>query len=409
MKISVEEKYRGKAIGSFTLKFVTSEHVNKRHDTVMCWPTPELREVTGDIKWKKLKEKQVAFFRKNGFRRVGRTGIFGYSPKATHPSRSIPVTHDAQEKGKDFGTLDIDLSTDEIRKKYPLHTAIFHKKKGEIGVIGTIRKHYQLDPTSIHQPNSLGYTPIHLALMTANPEAVRVLLELGVTEDLHNSSNVQCRTPLEVLESMMMLSRQVASGPGGHWKGYNDNELTCEFLVKRAMGKSIMADTLAEYIAKRKWGCTCGACAGGWLSKSMRSKLSLVTYESLDVSHSFQLETFQSRVQHPNPDALMLIRDFPPELRRSVFLTFYAGCQSIFEAVLKFLDETDEPLSVVAILACTSNDTSVKPFFTEGGRIEHVLNSITRWAMSRVLRGDDMGFEYEWLDEKKGKNEVLCE
>ncbi|KAH0589556.1 hypothetical protein H2248_005291 [Termitomyces sp. 'cryptogamus'] len=117
MKISVEEKYRGKGIGSFTLKkFVTSEHINKRHDTVMCWPTPELREVTGDIKWKKLKEKQVAFFRKNGFRRVGRTGIFGYSPKATHPSRSIPVTHDAQEKGEDFGTLDIDLSTDEIRR-----------------------------------------------------------------------------------------------------------------------------------------------------------------------------------------------------------------------------------------------------------------------------------------------------
>ncbi|KAG5723226.1 hypothetical protein E4T56_gene273 [Termitomyces sp. T112] len=174
------------------------------------------------------------------------------------------------------------------------------------------------------------------------------------------------------------------------------------------MGKSIMADTLAEYIAKRKWGCTCGACAGGWLSKSIRSKLSLVTYESLDVSHSCQLETFHPRVQHPNPDALMLIRDFPPELRRSVFLTFYAGCQGIFEAVLKFLDETDEPLSVVAILACTSNDTSVKPFFTQGGRIEHVLDSITRWAMSRVLRGDDMGFEYEWLDEKKGKNEVLC-
>lgn len=114
--------------------------------------------------------------------------------------------------------------------------------------------------------------------MTANLEAVRVLLQMGVTEDLVNSHNVECRTPMEALESVMLSSRQKDSAPGGLWKGYNDNELTCEFLVKSVMGKPTMAETLEAYIVKRKWGCTCGARADGWLSRCMRSNLSSMSF-----------------------------------------------------------------------------------------------------------------------------------
>lgn len=164
-----------------------------------------------------------------------------------------------------------DLSIEDIAKKYPLHFAITNSKGQE--TIETIKSYYEVNPASIHEPDAYGFTPIHLALSTANPAAVRALLELGVEEDMKNTNNFEGRTPLENLTSAMESSRSFLETILGQWKGYENDELECEFLMKHAMGESAMPNTLSEYKAKRRFGCTCGICAGGWLSKRMRFRL----------------------------------------------------------------------------------------------------------------------------------------
>ena len=57
------------------------------------------------------------------------------------------------------------------------------------------------------------------------------------------------------------------------WEGYKDEDLVLELLLKKAMGIHISEGSEAEYLRKRKWGCTCGQCDEGWMSKRMRLRL----------------------------------------------------------------------------------------------------------------------------------------
>jgi len=57
------------------------------------------------------------------------------------------------------------------------------------------------------------------------------------------------------------------------WNGYKDEDLMLEVLLKRAMGMDVPEGTNEEYLRKRKWGCTCGQCDDGWMSKRMRFQL----------------------------------------------------------------------------------------------------------------------------------------
>ena len=58
----------------------------------------------------------------------------------------------------------------------------------------------------------------------------------------------------------------------GVWKGYSDDALTCEYLLIKAMGSSLVAAVEEEYI-KKKFGCTWGMCTDRWLSPRMRFQL----------------------------------------------------------------------------------------------------------------------------------------
>ena len=103
--------------------------------------------------------------------------------------------------------------------------------------------------------------------------AVRKLLELGVREDLDNFNNAEGVTAVEKLEETMRTSREFAEALLPTWEGHATDALKAEFLVKRLMGLPTMADNETTYAEKRKWGCTCGTCAGGWLSPRMRFRL----------------------------------------------------------------------------------------------------------------------------------------
>ncbi|RDB16561.1 hypothetical protein Hypma_002761 [Hypsizygus marmoreus] len=92
--VSVKEEYQNQGVGSWMIKKLLESQYITQNDNVTSWPAPT-GAVTEKAQWIALQDKQVAFFRKNGFRRIGRTAFFGYSPNPSHPSRLLPASADA--------------------------------------------------------------------------------------------------------------------------------------------------------------------------------------------------------------------------------------------------------------------------------------------------------------------------
>lgn len=149
--------------------------------------------------------------------------------------------------------------------RFALHDAI-HEDKSDT-IVETIQAAYAMTPTSIQQPDSHGFRPIFVAVKSDNLFALRALIRLGLSdEDLNSRDNGDHITPLEACNADMRSNREfeeifVREG----WRGYSDTSLLMKATLKRAMGHP-MPKTDAEYVAKKKWGCNCNSCYGGWLS-----------------------------------------------------------------------------------------------------------------------------------------------
>lgn len=81
-------------------------------------------------------------------------------------------------------------------------------------------------------------------------------------------------TPLEALDESMRSTRLFLETMGIPWNGYSTEELTCQYLLKKAQNVPGLPSSEAEYISLCKLGCTCGQCIDGWLSGRMRFLLS---------------------------------------------------------------------------------------------------------------------------------------
>lgn len=283
--------------------------------------------------------------------------------------------------------------------KYPLHVAVLNIKGPAITDI--IKAYHEKNPATIHWSDAFGFRPIHLALRAANPNAVQVLLELGVSDDLQNAKNIQGFTPLQGLEEAM-LSNKYQKAATGVWEGYSVEELTCEFLSKRAMGLLTQTDDLEGYIASRgKWGCTCGACVGGWLSKRMRFRLTHHARMAVDLMEleMYQFEDLED-VAHPDPTELCdMVSDYLPlHLHQSMSKTFYQGYQSIFHTIHIFLKNTDRVLSEKVIATRIHGQYDVDFFLAKGGKIRYVFEAITDLAKEQA--GNERSEKYFNEDHK---------
>ena len=218
-----------------------------------------------------------SFLSQNGFRRIGLTPFLAYSPDPSHASRKLAVAADPETPSIEFESTNptaTNLSPAEIRAKYPLHRAIGINKTPSIAPI--ILASHQADAGNVRMRDVYGLTPVHIAAGSDNAHALRTLLSLdplGIAEDLKDSKNQDGITPLEGLEISMRSTKESMETLVGVWRGYSDDALICEYLLKKAMGLPLVAAGEEEYIKKRKFGCTCGMCTDGWLSPRMRFQL----------------------------------------------------------------------------------------------------------------------------------------
>lgn len=204
----------------------------------------------------------------NGFRRVGVTPFVCYSGDLKHASHKLAIVDDPPYISHEVPEP---LASDVMQDQFPVHAAIARKDELDIGE--TIRKQYEIDHGCIHQRDPVGFTPVLVAALAQNRDALYVLLELGASDDLKRTDNKLGATPLEALEQSMKLYRATNENILGSWEGYPDADLKCQFLLKQASNMSTLASTEMVYVARRKLGCTCGQCSQGWLSRRMRYRL----------------------------------------------------------------------------------------------------------------------------------------
>ncbi|KAJ7503111.1 ankyrin repeat family protein [Mycena galericulata] len=390
LDMSVDQKHRGRGIGTWTLRqFLGSEHV-QIDDTVICWPTP-IRIRDKDI-WNSVRTKQIAFFRKNQFRRIGRTNFFGYSPKPDHPSRSIPLANDVGALDEDF---DATASNFEERQlQFPLHCAIVEDKTEDIAA--TIQSFYDKDPDSIHKADDMGFTPIFVAVSSTNVFATRKLLEWNLRADLENAVNAEGVTPQERLVDTMRSGREFAE-IFLQWKGYSEEELTIQSLLKQAMGQTVNED-----LNKLKYGCTCNCCAGGWLSPRMRFRLHVDAGFWKD-SMPMNFSSFtKGRPSHPTDMMDSPSRFIPPALYPNFYLSFYRGYCNVLDGIFLLLSSESSVLSAEGVLHFIPMDMYSQFYFQKGGRIEYAFDSITNCAEEQSPLGDDtfsetFGDDEDWV------------
>ncbi|KAK0491408.1 ankyrin repeat family protein [Armillaria novae-zelandiae] len=388
--INVVEKYQRRGIGSLMLnKLFDSEHVQDE-DFVMCWPFPISRENSDD-------PGLFSFFRKNKFRRVGRTKFFGYSPSPHHPSRLVQPENDAGYVGASFCApspteeeLKIhgpDFFRNQREENFPLHYSIVRKMTPAI--TDTIQSFFDKDPSSISCPDPDGLRPIFIATASENIHAVRKLLELGVGHDLFNYENGDGLTPLEMLQGSMRSMREFSETLLPYWNGYPDSSLKIEYLLKNAMNISVDGLSDDEYVSRNKYGCTCGRCDAGWLSPRMRFQLSCQAGFFRDMMPD-NLEYFTPRqVIDIRTLLLDVASDYLPlQLHSSLYKTFYAGYISVFGTLYDLLHNSNDSFSLDKVNLIARNDISTHFYFQRGGKVEYALDAIIDGALDQSWLGD---------------------
>ncbi|PPQ84753.1 hypothetical protein CVT26_014688, partial [Gymnopilus dilepis] len=394
--VRVKEEFRQCGVGSCVLEKLLASSYLGQQDHAYCWPSPIFSRSENMTQAERTKnfDNVVAFFRKNGFRRIGLTQFFAYSPNPSHPSRQLAASADADQPTSKKSTSN--LTPAEILAKYALHTAVATNKGPSITAV--LRAAFQADPTCIHEKDIHNYTPMHIAAAERNVLAVRTLLELdfeGIRADLEDGENDDSVTPLEGLQSTMRSSREFSETLLGKWDGHGNDALACEYMLMKAMGMEVPfgARSEEEYIKKKKFGCTCGACTDGWLSPRMRYRLSEQAAEQVDLFR-MDLELRQMGINHSSRYVPSIYSYLPPHLEKENNRTFITGFLTIFRAMHDVLASPERYSAdaitpkVILARAFELDFIAAKHYIAKGAKVEHALDALLGGAEDQSPRGD---------------------
>ncbi|KAK7032909.1 ankyrin repeat family protein [Favolaschia claudopus] len=390
--VSVDPAYRKQGLGSWALqRLYSSEYVDK-DDKILCWPSPIPRPPSEQ--WIPVFDGIVEFFRKAGYRRVGRTSFFAYSLDPEHPSRKLAYSDDLDPEDN--------FNAKGPQPRLALQDAIFEDKSEKVAEV--IKDAYTRDPSSIALPDVHGFRPIFVAVKSNNLHAVRTLISLGLSDqDFDSRENGNHMTPLEACSADMCFNREfeeilVHQG----WKGYSETSLLIKAALKRAM-KHPMPQTDTEYVASNKWGCSCGKCYDGWLSGRTLIRLQAeadMAYDQLQMSLDFgDISPVPHQPLDPKFICLELSLGYiPKHLWPQLFKTFIVGYAHVIKAVAQLLSRPVLPTQTSVLEALQDGIAdffdvqAAKFFFNKGGRVEYAIAAIIHAAEASFidLSGTDL-------------------
>ncbi|KAH8119710.1 hypothetical protein DFH11DRAFT_1721634 [Phellopilus nigrolimitatus] len=245
LDLQVRPEFRGQGVGSWTLQQLIKKE--KEVPYLMCWPAPnahpfsvsELNNVTAN---------NVHFFRKNGFRRIGRTTFFGYATSETHPSRQLAASDDCDrdwtpppsiegqpvKRFRHPGRFEVE---DTMTYSYINSRANLAEVDEANSSMLLFVRNEATNPAALHAQDGKGMTPLHVAAGMGALRAVQELLaadDPAMFADLRRRDNDEMMTPLEVCE-MERTSFCENEESFRHLKGYEDNWLKVEWEIREKL------------------------------------------------------------------------------------------------------------------------------------------------------------------------------
>lgn len=227
-----------------------------------------------------------------------RSQFFAWFKNPNHPSRQLPISEDvlwsddpAANARNNPAQVPRSRADDAVyaAAEFPIHRemALGSPLYEELGIGQPppptmpleqfLRTVYQNNPALIHLQDDNGMTPLHVAASSFNKPAIEKLLQTGAAADLQRRDNLIQKTPLEMTEFICMSHTRTKRDALANMLGlhvlepYPVDGLKCAYVLRKAAGETL--GTEAEYIKQRQWGCTCGQCTEGWLSRRMRFRI----------------------------------------------------------------------------------------------------------------------------------------
>ncbi|KAL1667005.1 hypothetical protein GGF50DRAFT_49472 [Schizophyllum commune] len=333
----------------------------------------------------------IDFFRKLDFRRVGRTTFFAYSPSGSHPSRSLPASEDQDVDMFKYshrnGILADDIGA-QLRQDYPLQTLMdpprtmtgvlngmdgpramrpLSPTKGELDA--AIEAAYARDSQSVHLQDERGYTPIYVAVIKGHAAVVDKLLSLGdCRADILSRDNIDDQNAIEAQEEIVRSGSLL----------FKHRALHLLWVLRRAVGEDV--GTLHDFSEKRRYGCSCGQCRGGWLSPRMAYLLHGEAQCTFD-NAMFTAGTvpFERASDLAFLDGINCI---PSNVRARLNLTAYKGFLGVYRAISIVIERGGLPTPDVITTEAVMNRTNwwaisdVESYLAKGGKAEYAINDL---------------------------------
>jgi len=346
------------------------ESLKSRYTNFIAFIRPE---VTSDD----LLAISVHVWRSAGFRRVGTTYWFAFTPNPDHPSRKLDASEDYE-----FPQVQPDQDT------MPDHVHALFEMLGDYDSLDDVcLGHLQVCLPEADDPawlmtNEAGDTLLHAASFTSKPECIRYIIfqkpALLVTR------NHIGHTPAEAMRNELDYDRSMQEAED------DDEDEFTGFSEEDVRSLALLMDWRVPDIMGFKFGCTCGDCAWGFLSPRMRERLSLVARRWSD--------------PNDNPPEVAKFMFVPDELQRSManehgfkhgFAKLYQCLHLCFEtrraptaknvmSMKAFLGSRDDRKSVVVTLQR----------FAEAG--EDAADIVTNAVLFEVIANDTVfGFTGE--------------
>ncbi|TRM60526.1 hypothetical protein BD626DRAFT_407293 [Schizophyllum amplum] len=270
-ELEVAKEFENQGIATLLLEaFLTSAHIEKV-DVAYCWPTPTRARSTAEHQAEVPRVTRV--FRKAGFRRVGRTPFFGFSPDPAHPSRLLAAWRDLDIDPYKFPARSDNMTNAEARslmQAFPIQTAmdppfpfswratatapehLQNKLPTTEEIVALVHAAHASDPALLHIRDDQGFPPIYVAAANNRLPVVSALLSYGISaEEILSRDNAADRNAIEAYKQHLSQNGQMQQLLWrGRWAGHPDDTLIVGYMLRQAAGEDV--GLLADYVAKER-------------------------------------------------------------------------------------------------------------------------------------------------------------
>ncbi|KAI5896936.1 uncharacterized protein SCHCODRAFT_02491542 [Schizophyllum commune H4-8] len=413
--VVVDPSFEQQGIGTALVRDLLSSQSLEIPDIVYCWSSALRADSRDDHRL--MDPPVIGFFRKLGFRRVGRTAHFAYSPKASHSSRSIPATKDLDVDLLKFShrTKGVFTSNYELELNNLLHFAMDPPPISSTEVaepldlsVEVLENLYSKSPAIIHAQDERGFTLIYVAVIKGYYDIAKRLLTLGdCRADILSRDNVEDQNAIEALEDIVRAAE----------RGHKDEPLKLLYKLRTATGEKFKC--CCEFLVQRRYGCTCGQCLEGWLSPRMSNALRAVASRTANRGRS------AAEVDFPTKKAAEIAmlpggQCIPYTVRSKMNHSAYKGFLGFHRAISDVIASGVQPtMDLIGLELLMNNDPNcpwkvrdLEAFFKRGGKVEHAVNNLVHSAeewMADEKALDNKHLRLLWARLPRCENDVQFE